>query len=159
MASRWSNFFTGIAVTLFIAGSGLALVALILTSPNPIVREAKAQPFGPIYCSQTASLVGVTTKAQIVAAPATGSASILVCGYVVSNLTGPVTVSFQAGTGSNCATNSVAVGPTLLFGSATGGISNDENGIYRGFRVANPNALCVTSPTIASNVTVYYALQ
>lgn len=142
----------------FAAGSlliwGLTMAGLMASVYS--VPRAKAQNAGMSpYCNQIANAVGVTTKQQIVAPAPAGNASILVCGYVISNILAG-TVSFQSGTGTNCATNSAAVGPTIQFGSATGGITNDENVQYRGFRVANPGALCMTA-TVSTNVTIYYS--
>jgi hypothetical protein len=133
----------------------LALIAWALAFAFwPI--HGHAQQLGPIYCSQqAAAAAGFTTKTQVVAPAATGTARIFVCGYVASAaLTGNIT--FQTGTGSNCATNSQAIGPTIQL-PATGTFT-DGSGVFRGFLVTNPNALCATAST-AANLTIYFELQ
>jgi hypothetical protein len=118
--------------------------------------HSHAQQTGPIYCSQQAtSPAGFTTKVQVVAPPGTGSADIWICGYTVSAVAASV-VTFQTGTGTNCATNSQAIGPTIQLGATS--TFGDTSSTFRGFLIQNPNALCATAST-AANITVYYQLQ
>jgi hypothetical protein len=111
-----------------------------------------------IACDQQAStlLTPAGTKLQVVPAPGVGTANIYVCGYVISSA-GTSTVTFQAGTGTNCGTTSAAIGPTVI---VTAGISfAEDTPTYRGFLVGNPNELCATATTTAANITVYYHTQ
>jgi hypothetical protein len=118
-------------------------------------REAKAQQ-GPIYCDhQATSAAGFTTIVQIVPAPATGSARILVCGYTVSAATASV-VTFQSGTGTNCGTGTAAVGPTIQLGVTS--TYGENPGTYQGFSVPASNALCATA-TSAANISVYWTFR
>lgn len=128
------------------------MLAVLITTPTP----SRAQQVGPVYCSQMAvSATGFTTKVQVVAPAAGGSARIFVCGATISAVAASV-VTFQYGTGSNCASGSTAIGPTIQLGATS--TYDDGAAVWRGFLVPNPNALCMTA-TAAANAAIYYSLQ
>lgn len=131
---------------------GMILIAAVIW----FAGGAHAQQQGPIYCSQMAtSTSGFTTKVEIIPAPGTGTSRIFICGYAVSAALTSV-ITFQTGTGANCATGSTAIGPTIQL-PATGAFGEDSQ-VFRGFQVANPLALCVTA-TAAANMVVYFERQ
>jgi hypothetical protein len=117
---------------------------------------ALAQQTGPIYCGQQATQSAVTTKATVVSGPAAGSGRTYICGYTVSAVAASV-ITFQTGTGGNCATGSTATGPTIQL-AATSSFT-DSSPAFRGWLVPpNGGDLCATATSTAS-VTVYYAQQ
>lgn len=148
-----TKFWTTVAVALFF---GSALAAIFGVSHNPIVREARAQQTGPIYCSQMAvAAANFTTKTALTPVPGSASLRTYVCGFTVSAV-GASIITFQYGTGSACATGSTAIGPTIQLGATS--TYDDGVGIFRGFVVPAGQGLCATA-TAAANAVVYYALQ
>jgi hypothetical protein len=131
---------------IFAVGIGLTFLAVY-------IRDAHAQGTGPVYCGQQATLIGFTTKATVIAAPAGGTAQIYICGYSVSAVAASV-VTFQAGTGAACATTSAATGNTIELGVTSTVI--DSSPVWRGWALGAGNELCVTGTT-TSNIQVYYA--
>lgn len=134
-----------------LASVPFAMLVVLLGTPTP----TRAQQLGPVYCSQMAvSGTGFTTKAQIVAAPASPN-RIFVCGMTVSALAASV-VTFQRGTGTDCATASTAIGPTIQLGATS--TYDDGASSFRGFLVPAGTALCATA-TAAANAVIYYMVQ
>lgn len=130
----------------FIFGFLLALFAL-LDSP------AHAQVVtGPIYCNNMATAsTGVATETQIIPAPGTGSARTYICGYTIS-AAAATNVTFQYGTGTNCATGSTNFGPTIVFAAA--GTFNELD-VFHGMVAPSGSAVCATG-SAAATVTIYY---
>lgn len=99
--------------------------------------------------------LAVATTLQIVAA-ASGK-TIYVCDFDISNSATTTNVSFQIGTGTNCATGSTQLGQTWYANANWGKAA--MNSVYRGMNsgAVASSALCVKITT-ASNVDVgvYY---
>lgn len=150
-----NRFWVTVAGALFTAAAIAAVFGLFLTD-NQIVREARAQQMGPVYCSQMAvAPTGFTTKAAVLPVPGVASLRTFVCGMTVSALAASV-VTFQYGTGTACATGSTAIGPTIQLGATS--TYDDGAALFRGFLVPAGQGLCVTA-TAAANATIYYNLQ
>jgi len=127
---------------------------LLIWAPHVYGQQSQA-----IYCDQQASApAGFTTKVTVVAAPSI-STRILVCGWVLSMQAGG-TITFQYGTGGDCATNNSPAnwGPTVLPSPNNVNTFVDSSSIWRGMATAPGNDLCVTA-TNASNATVYYTTR
>lgn len=130
----------------FIFGFFLGLTFLWLS-------PAEAQQTGPIYCGNAGTAAaGFTTITTAVAAPATGSAKIYVCGWVASAVAASV-VTFQSST--NACVSGAAIGPTIQLGTTSTAVDGSPE--FRGFVVPAGSALCVTA-TAAANITVYYEM-
>ena len=90
---------------------------------------AFAQEIGPspIYCNSTYSVSGQSgpiARTTIVAN--NGNQTISMCGWNISNTGGAaVTMSFQAGTGTNCGTNTVTSAVAIFVNNATQNIDHD----------------------------------
>jgi hypothetical protein len=119
---------------------------------------AKAQIAGPVYCNQMATAVlPLATKTQVVAAIPSGTSQIYVCGYTVTAVAAASTITFQYGTGTNCATGSTAIGPLVSLSNTGVSVAADNSPTFRGLIVPDPNALCATAATAAANITIFYS--
>lgn len=107
-----------------------------------------------------AATAAVTTLATVIAGPPSGNAKIRVCGFVVSAAAASQ-ITWSYGTGTNCATTSVAFGPVLQLGATSTVI--DASSEFRGF-VVPPSTITLTgqnlcaTATSAASITVYYSL-
>jgi len=122
---------------------------LLLAAPVP----AKAQ----LYCNQQASVGGFTSTTTVI--PQSDNQSIFICGWVISG-NGNLTVTFQYGTGANCATitSPVPWGPIIILNSSSLSTLVEATAIFRGLATPPGTSLCMTA-TAAANATVYYVQQ
>jgi hypothetical protein len=123
--------------------------ALCLSGPS--LHFAKAQN-GPLYCNQVASAfpsAAVTTN--LVSPAATGSARILICGYMILTTAG--TGQLVYGTGATC-TTPTQISPLFVAGQ----VGSDNSMFWRGLLVPNGSNLCVTTGagTTAAQVFVFW---
>ena len=97
----------------------------------------------PIYCNSTYSVSGQSgpiARTTIVAN--NGNQTISMCGWNISNTGGAaVTMSFQAGTGTNCGTNTI-VGTTAV--TVSNGAQNIDHDPVASFSIPKGMDLCWT---------------
>ena len=104
-----------------------------------------AQEIGPspIYCNSTYSVSGQSGPiAQTRIVQNNGSQTISMCGWNISNTGGAaVTISFQAGTGTNCGTGTI-VGTTAV--TVSNGAQNIDHDPVASFSIPKGMDLCWT---------------
>lgn len=142
-------------VPAFVAALALAFLAVVLSLPT------QAQVQGPIYCNSqvTTAVVSTATTTAILPVPS-GSAHTYICGFNISTGTvSAMTLQFEYGTGTACATNPITLGPVISLGSNV--FSGDPADIFRGIEVPAGQGLCIVSAgtTVAFAAQVFYAQQ
>ena len=99
------------------------LVGVLWQSP------AFSQEIGPspIYCNAVYSVTNLSGPvAQTRIVQNTGNRTISLCGWNVTNSGGAsATISFQAGTGTNCGTNTITSAVAIFVNNATQNIDHD----------------------------------
>jgi hypothetical protein len=99
------------------------LVVLLALWAGPAFSQAVGPQ--PIYCNKAYSQnnVAATSATTIIFA---GGKTISMCGWNISNTGGSSsTVAFTAGTGTNCGTNTVNPGLSILVGNGQNNIDHD----------------------------------
>jgi len=126
----------------------------------PWFAQAQQPRQGPTYCSQQITAPpGFTTKTTVIPAPTTPNAAILICGWIIT-AAGNDTVTFQYGTGTNCATVTSPAnwGPSVSLNASSLNTVIDSSPMWRGMATAPGTQLCMTA-TAATNATIYYKID
>lgn len=144
--------------------AALLLLACLFCVPASLPVQGQNNS-GVITCTASApydaSTNGSTRLVASAAASGAGGGEIYVCGYIIATNTA-TNVKLIAGTGTNCATGTVALTPAYQFAVSTAGIAsiNETSSTFRGLSAPAGLDLCInTSAGNAVQAIVYFYQQ
>ena len=140
--------------------SRLCLVAALALSGASVANAVSAGPPNPdLFAACNASAqYDASTNGRTILVTHSGTTAVYPCGFDILGAAGAVNVQIVYGTGTNCATNTVAITPAFQLTSSVGGIV-DHLPVYTGLPVApSGQDVCLnTSAGVAVQAIFYYA--